>query len=245
MFTRSADDQLEKHLIESESAVLAAIKLLLTGDQAVWSIIGVSFAVSLRAVLIASPFALCIAFFLAYKSFTGRRFLLTLVNTLMSVPTVVVGLTIYLVLSRNGIGADLHLLFTQTAMIIGQVLICTPLIIAIAHSTFQSGDQKAYETAKTLGASPLASMLTVIKELRFGLLAALIAGFSRIIAEVGCSMMVGGNILDRTRNIPTAIALETSKGEFVIGIALGIVLVSLTMMLNIVLNYFQGSGEIK
>ena len=115
-------------MIESESAIFAAIRLLMSGDQAVWSIIGVSFAVSLRAVLIASPFALCVAFLLAYKSFVGRRFLLTLVNTLMSVPTVVVGLTIYLVLSRNGIGADLHLLFTQTAMIIGQVLICTCLL---------------------------------------------------------------------------------------------------------------------
>jgi len=186
-----------------------------------------------------------VAFLLAYKSFIGRRFLLTLVNTLMSVPTVVVGLTIYLVLSRNGLAADLRLLFTQSAMVIGQVVICTPLIIAMAHSTFQSGDKKAYETAKTLGASSFSAMWTVIRELRFGLVAALIAGFSRIIAEVGCSMMVGGNILDRTRNIPTAIALETSKGEFVIGIALGIVLVGLTMFLNIGLNYFQGGGEVK
>lgn len=231
-------------MIESDSAVLSAISLLATGDRAVWSIVAVSFAVSMRAVLIASPFAIGIAFLLAYKSFIGRRFILTLVNTLMSVPTVVVGLTIYLLLSRNGIAADLRLLFTQSAMVIGQVIICTPLMIAMAHSAFQSGDQKAYETAKTLGANPYKSMWTVIKELRFGLLAAFIAGFSRIVAEVGCSMMVGGNILDRTRNIPTAIALETSKGEFTIGIALGIVLVSLTMFLNIILNYFQGSGEI-
>ena len=106
-----------------------------------------------------------------------------------------------------------------------------------------AGDKLAYETARTLGAKRIPAMLTVFLELRFGLLAAVIAGFSRIIAEIGCSMMVGGNILDHTRNIPTAIALETSKGEFAMGVALGIVLLSLTMLLNVMLAMFQGDGQ--
>jgi tungstate transport system permease protein len=197
--------------------------MLLTGDREVWSAIAVSFSVSLRAILIASPPAIT--------------------NTLMSVPAVVIGLTVYLALSKNGIAGDLRLLYTQPAMIIGQVIICFPLLIAMAHATFAGGDKLAYETARTLGAKKFSAMLTVFIELRFGLLAAIIAGFSRIIAEIGCSMMVGGNILDHTRNIPTAIALETSKGEFAMGVALGIVLLSLTMLLNVILAVFQGEGR--
>jgi tungstate transport system permease protein len=213
--------------------------MLLTGDREVWSAIGVSFSVSLRAILIASPPAIAVAFLLAYKPFPGRRLVLTITNTLMSVPAVVV----YLTLSKNGIAADLRLLYTQPAMIIGQVIICFPLLVAMAHATFTAGDKLAYETARTLGAKRIPAMLTVFLELRFGLLAVVIAGFSRIIAEIGCSMMVGGNILDHTRNIPTAIALETSKGEFAMGVALGIVLLSLTMLLNVILGVFQGEGQ--
>lgn len=230
-------------MFDSNSALISAFSMLLTGDREVWSAIGVSFSVSLRAILIASPPAIAMAFLLAYKTFPGRRLVLTITNTLMSVPAVVVGLTVYLALSKNGIAADLRLLYTQPAMIIGQVIICFPLLVAMAHATFVAGDKLAYETARTLGAKRIPAMLTVFLELRFGLLAAVIAGFSRIIAEIGCSMMVGGNILDHTRNIPTAIALETSKGEFAMGVALGIVLLSLTMLLNVLLAMFQGDGQ--
>ena len=226
------------------TATKTAIHLLVGGDKVLWSIIAVSFSVSLRAILIAAPFALIAAFVLAYARFPGRRALVTSINTLMAIPAVVVGLTVYLVLSRNGPAGELRLLFTQTAMIIGQIVLCLPLLIAMAHAALQAGDNRAWETAVTLGANRWRAMLTIMHEARFGLLAAIIAAFGRIIAEVGCSMMVGGNILYHTRNIPTAIALETSKGEFAQGIALGLVLLIFALTLNVALGYAQGSGEV-
>lgn len=221
-----------------------AMRLLVSADPELWSIIGVSFSVSLRAILYASPFAVALAFALAYFKFPGRRALVVGFNTLMAVPAVVVGLTVYLCLSRSGPFGDLKLLFTQQAMIIGQILLCFPLLVAMSHAAFQSGDKRVWETAVTLGANPWRAMRTVMYEVRFGLLAAIIASFGRIIAEVGCSMMVGGNILHHTRNIPTAIALETSKGAFVQGIALGVVLLVFALTLNLILAAIQGGGEI-
>ena len=221
-----------------------ALVLLFSGDSALWTIIGISFSVSLRAVLIAAPVALIVAFALAHWTFRGRRLLITTFNTLLALPAVVVGLTVYMLLSRNGPLGDLRLLFTQTAMVIGQIILCFPILVAVSHSALQSADQKAWETAITLGAKPWQAMLTLMHEVRFGLIAALIAAFGRIIAEVGSSMMVGGNILNYTRNIPTAIALETSKGEFAQGIALGLVLLLLALALNFALMMFQGRGEI-
>ncbi|MCP3870429.1 MAG: ABC transporter permease subunit [Gammaproteobacteria bacterium] len=226
-------------------ASLQAIYLLATGDRALWAIIGISFSVSLRAILIATPFALVIAFLLTYQKFPGRRLLIALFNTALSIPAVVVGLTLYMVLSRAGPLGDLKLLFTQNAMIIGQIILCFPILVAMGHSALQAGDRRVFETAITLGAKPWRAMFTVIHEARFGLTAALVAGFGRIIAEVGSSMMVGGNILNHTRNIPTAIALETSRGFFAQGIALGIVLLLLALTLNLLLASIQGKGEIK
>lgn len=225
-------------------ATQQALVLLFSGDPELWTIVGISFSVSLRAILFASPVALVIAFMLAHLRFPGRRLLITTFNTLLAVPAVVIGLTVYMVLARNGPAGDLKLLFTQTAMVIGQVLLCLPLLIAMSHAAIQAADERAWETAITLGASPWQAMLTLMYEVRFGLIAALVAAFGRIIAEVGSSMMVGGNILHYTRNIPTAIALETSKGEFAQGIALGIVLLALALVLNFLLMFFQGRGEI-
>lgn len=225
------------------SASINAIHLLFSGDFELWSIIGISFSVSLRAILIAAPIAILLAFIMAYHRFVGRRVLIYIFNTLLSVPAVVIGLTLYILLSRSGPLGDLKLLFTQDAMIIGQIILCLPLILIMSHTTFQSSDRRIWETARTLGASRTQAMLTVIHEIRFGLLAALIAGFGRVIAEVGCSMMIGGNILNHTRNIPTAIALETSKGAFSQGIALGIVLLVMALFLNLSLSLLQGRGE--
>lgn len=125
----------------------------------------------------------------------------------------------------------------------GQVLLCFPLLVALSHASLQATDRSSWETAITLGAHPLRAILTVLNEARFALMAAVIAAFGRIIAEVGSSMMVGGNILHYTRNIPTAIALETSKGTFAQGIALGIVLLLLALTLNLFISYIQGRGE--
>ena len=221
-----------------------ALILLFSGEPELWDIIGISFSVSLRAILMIAPVAVAVAFLLAIGRFPGRRALISTFNSLMAVPAVVVGLTVYLLLSRSGPLGDLKLLFTQTAMVIGQMLLAFPLLVAMCHAALQAAERDAWETAITLGARPWQAMATLMFEVRFALLAALIAGFARVIAEVGCSMMVGGNILGVTRNIPTAIALETSKGEFVQGIALGMVLLFLALFLNFALSFMQGKGEL-
>ncbi len=213
-------------------ASLKALSLLVSGDAELWAIISISFGVSLQAILYTTPVALLTAYALAHFDFPGRRTLVSLFHTLLAVPAVVVGLTLYLILSRSGPFGDLKLLFTQTAMVLGQMALSFPILVAMGHSALQSADQRVWETAHTLGATPLRAMFTVMHEVRYGLFAAVIAAFGRIIAEVGCSMMVGGNILNYTRNITTAIALETSKGQFAQGIALGIVLLVLALVLN-------------
>lgn len=226
------------------TAFHSALGLLFSGDPALWTIIGISFQVSLNAMLIATPPAVLLAFLLAYGEFPGRRLLISVFSTLLSVPAVVVGLTLYVTLSRQGPLGDLKLLFTQTAMVLGQIALAFPLLVAMCHSSLQASDRRAWETARMLGATRWRSFTTVVIEVRFGILAALLAGFGRIIAEVGASMMLGGNILNYTRNIPTAIALETSKGEFAQGIALGLVLLVLSFVLNFSLHHFQGRGHI-
>lgn len=166
-----------------------------------------------------------------------------LIHTLQAFPAVVVGLTVYIVLSRQGPLGDLRLLFTQTAMVVGQILLCFPLLVAMTHATLESSDKRIWETARTLGASSGRAALTLMYQLRLPLLVAVIAAFGRIIAEVGSSIMVGGNILHHTRNIPTAIALETSKGEYAQGIALGIVLIVLAFAFNAIIHISQQRSQ--
>jgi len=222
-----------------QNAFVRALHLLFSGDRDLWAIVGISFSVSMRAIAIATPFALVVAFIMAMTSFPGRRPLIMIVHTLQAFPAVVVGLTVYMVLSRQGPLGMWHLLFTETAMIIGQVILCLPLMVSMSHATFAGADKRVWETARTLGANLIRATLTVFYELRFALLAAFIAGFARIIAEVGSSVMVGGNIYNYTRNIPTAIALETSKGEFSQGVALGLILLILAFGLNVFLHLMQ------
>lgn len=219
-----------------------ALKLLFTGDEELWTIIAISFQISATAIFIAALPALLIGFALAYADFPGRRLLISIFNTLLAVPAVVVGLTLYILLSRQGPLGDFHLLFTQTAMVLGQIALSFPILVAMSHSAFQSAEMRAWDTARTLSSNSVSAFLIMLREVRFGLLGALLAAYGRIIAEVGASMMLGGNILHYTRNIPTAIALETSKGEFSQGIALGIILVLMAFLLTTVLHYIQGKG---
>ncbi len=224
------------------AATAESFNLLFLGDPALWVIILTSFSVSIRAIMIAAPMAFITAFLMAHLRYPGRRVMIAGFSAMQSIPAVVVGLTVYLVFSRSGPLGDLKLLFTHSAMIIGQILLAFPLLVALSHSAFQAADQRVWETSVTLGAKPHRAFFTLLHEIRFGLIAAFIAAFGRIIAEVGCSMMVGGNILGYTRNIPTAIALETTKGEFSQAIALGIVLLSMALLLNGLLAFFQGRG---
>jgi len=221
-----------------------ALSLLISLDASLWNIIWVSFRVSLTAIAIATLPAILVGFLLAMVEFKGRWIVVALFNAMMAVPTVVVGLTLYLMLSRSGPFGDLHLLFTQPAMIMGQVLLAFPLLVCMSHAAFQGIDKRAWETARTLGANFPVAVWTMMSEARFALLAAILAGFGRIISEVGCSMMVGGNIMSYTRNIPTAIALETSKGMFAQGIALGLVLLLLALILNFTLASVRGKGQL-
>lgn len=231
--------------MESLSAtILEALTLLFSGDAELWNIIGISFRISTSAILIAMVPAVLIGFALAYAEFPGRRLLISLFNTLLAVPAVVVGLTLYIVLSRQGPLGEWKLLFTQTAMILGQIALSFPILVAMSHTAFQSAELRAWDTARTLGKSPFHAFFIIMREVRFGLLGALLAGYGRIIAEVGASMMLGGNILNVTRNIPTSIAMETSKGDFAQGIALGIILVSMAFILTMSLQYMQGKGRL-
>lgn len=221
-----------------------ALELVVTGDPAVWEIIGISFQTTAIALAIALIPALAIAFALAHLNFPGRRLLVAVFNSLLSVPAVVIGLTFYLLLSRQGPLGELRLLFSQPAMVIGQFALCFPMLVAMMHSTFQAIDLRAWETSRTLGHSRLMSFWLIMREAKFGLWGAVLAAYGRIIAEVGASMMLGGNILHHTRNIPTAIALETSRGDFAQGVALGLVLLILAFTLNALLHFFQGKGRL-
>lgn len=221
-------------------ATQAAFGLLFSGDPVLWRIIWISLKTSVVGLLIAAPIAVLIGYLIATREFTGRRIVIWIAQAALSLPTVLIGLLLYLMLSRQGPFGPLQWLFTQSGVILGQVLIVLPVLIAFTLSAVQAADPRLAETAVVHGASKWRVMLTVLYEVRFGVMAAVINGFGRVISEVGCAMMVGGNIAGETRTITTAIALETSKGEFAQGIALGIVLVAFALLINAAMMLVQG-----
>ena len=221
-------------------AITAAFHLLWSGDATLWGIVWVSLSTALLALLVATPLAVVSAYLITSHAFLGRRVVLWLTQVSLSIPTVLIGLLLYLLLSRNGPAGALHWLFARPGLVLGQILIALPVLIAFVLAALQAGDPALAETAIVLGASRWRVMCTVLKEARFGVMAALVNGFGRVISEVGCALMVGGNIAGDTRTITTAIALETSKGEFAQGIALGIVLIALALIVNAGLLLLQG-----
>lgn len=227
------------------AAAHQALQLVLEGDPELWGIIYISLRVCAMALLLATPPAVLLGFVLASFAFPGRRLLIIAVQTLLAFPTVVVGLILYMLLSRVGPLGQFHLLFTQDAMILGQALLAFPILAAMTLSAVQGVDHRAGETARTLGANALQVVLVTLQEVRFAVIAAIVTGFGRVISEIGCAMMVGGNIAGVTRNITTAIALETSKGEFAQGMALGMVLVAIALLINFGLAGLQGRGGLK
>ncbi|MEI6737070.1 MAG: ABC transporter permease [Pseudomonadota bacterium] len=222
-----------------------ALRLLLTGDTTLWGIVWISLRVSLLALLIAMPPAVATGFLLATVAFPGRRVVVVVLQSFLSFPTVVVGLVLYVLLARSGPLGEMDLLYSQAAMIIGQAIIAFPVLAAFTLASVQGADQIVHETAISLGASPTRAAMTTLFEVRFAVMAGLFNGFGRVISEVGCAMMVGGNIAGTTRNIPTAISLETAKGEFAQGIALGIVLIVLAMLINGIFHLLQGEGGLQ
>ena len=220
-------------------ATQEAFQRLFAGDSELWLVVWISLKVSLTALAIATPFAVALGFWVASNRFFGRRAVIVTLQGLLSFPTVVVGLVLYLLFSRSGPMGPWHLLFTQDAMIIGQAIIAFPVLAAFTLAAVQGADPRLRETARSLGAGPWRSALTSLFEVRFAVIAGVLNGFGRVISEVGCSMMVGGNIAGHTRNIPTAIALETSKGDFAQGIALGAVLMAFALAVTLLLALIQ------
>ncbi|NHZ89329.1 ABC transporter permease subunit [Massilia sp. CCM 8733] len=221
-------------------ATRAAFALLLSGDAALWGIVWMSLKTSVLGLLLATAPAVLLGYAIASYRFPARRMVIWLVQASLSLPTVLIGLLLYLLLSRHGPWGSLHWLFSQPGIVLGQCVIATPVLVAFTLAAVQALDPRYAETAIALGASRWRTMFTVLREVRFGVVAALISGFGRVISEVGCALMVGGNIAGQTRTITTAIALETSKGEFAQGIALGIVLVALALIMNGALMLLQG-----
>ena len=216
-----------------------ALKLIFSLDREVFSITFISIKISTSAILLSSVIGVPLGFLIGINSFKGKGVLITLFNTLMAFPTVVVGLMVYSMISNKGPFGTFDLLFTPYAMIIGQFILAVPIITALTISAVQGVDPRIKKTAVALGANGFQSIMAIALESRFAIIAAIAAGFGRVIGEVGASMMLGGNIKGYTRNIPTAIALETSKGEFSIGLALGFILLSVALIVNLFIRFIQ------
>ena len=217
----------------------ASLDLILAMDREVYLTVWTSLYVSLIAIVFAALMGVPAGLAIGLGRFRGRRLIVTLLNTLMALPTVVVGLVVYGFISRQGPLGSMGLLFTPTAMILGQVILATPIVAHYTLGAMSAADQRIMATALTLGASPFQGALQLLQEIRFGVMAAVVAGFGRVIAEVGVAMMLGGNIRGYTRTMTTAIALETSKGEFAFALALGVFLMGVALVINLFLNFLQ------
>jgi tungstate transport system permease protein len=218
-----------------------AIALILAGDKEVISAVVTSLDVAIWSVLFASMVGIPLGIGVALGEFPMKSVVRVLLNSFMAMPTVVIGLVVYGFLSRQGPLGSMGLLFTPRAIIIGQAILATPVIGNYTLSAIQGADQGILPTARTLGASRLQSLFQLAREVRFGLVAAIIAGFGRVISEVGVAMMLGGNIRLYTRTMTTAIALETGKGDFAYGLALGVILMTVSLAVNIFLTLAQES----
>jgi len=223
---------------------LSALLLIWSRDPELLLIIQVSLKVSGTSTLIASVVGVPAGFFIAFRTFPGKRLLITVLNTLLALPTVVVGLFVYSFLSRRGVFGTFDLLYTQKAIIIGQVILIVPIVTTFTISAISRIDDSYRKTALTLGANILQTAWVIVREARFGIVASIILAFGRVIAEVGISMMLGGNAKGFTRTMTTAMALEYDKGEFVLSVALGIVLLTISFAVNVCLNYIQGRARV-
>jgi tungstate transport system permease protein len=218
---------------------VAAIELIFSFDQEIRLTVWTSLYTSSCAISVAALIGIPAGLFLGINRFRGRRLMITLLNTLMALPTVVVGLLLFGLFSRQGPAGSLGLLFTPLAMIAGQTVLATPIVANYVLAAVSGSDQRIMDTVLTLGATRFQAGVQLLKEIRFGVMAAVIAGFGRVISEVGVAMMLGGNIRGSTRTMTTSIALETSKGEFAFGLSLGIVLLSVSLFVNLFLNLLQ------
>jgi tungstate transport system permease protein len=227
-------------LNEIGQGFIQALQLIFSLNPEVVGITARSLYISLSSVVLASLVDVPLGALIELREFRGKRSLINLVQTLYSLPTVTVGLVVFLFISRSGPLGSSNLLFTPTGMIIGQTILISPIIIGLTISALRGVSPQIRETAKSLGATELQIMAKVIKEARYAMVAALLLGFGRAISEVGVAMMIGGNIRGYTRVLTTAIALETSQGDLELSLALGIILISLSLLVSFLLSRFQG-----
>jgi tungstate transport system permease protein len=224
------------------TAIADGFRLLLSGSPDVWSIIGLSLAVSGSAVVIASVAGIPVGYFLGMSRFSGRWTVILLVNTAMAYPPVVIGLFVYMALSRSGPFGELGLLFTPQSMLIAQVILAAPLVAGVTTAAVAGVPRDLRVQLRALGASPLQEVYAVLKESRRGVMAAVIAGFGGIISEVGAVSIVGGNIEGSTRVMTTAIMFHVRRGEFGMAMAWAMVLIGIALVVNAALTGLQNAG---
>jgi len=224
-------------------SLLSAFLMIMSGDTELWSIVFLSLRCTFLACFFAALAGIPFALFLTNNDFPGKRFLLLTLNSLLALPTVVVGLFLYVFIARRGIFGPLDLLYSPTAISLGQFILILPLVVMFAYAALNRLDKRYRETALTLGASAWQASVAVMREARFAMVATLCAAYGRGIAEVGVSMMLGGNIKGFTRTMTTAMALEYDKGEFTLALGLGVVLLLVSFALNMTLGLFQGRTE--
>jgi len=219
-----------------------AFSLILNLDKELLGIIFLSIKVSGTALIVATLFGIPLSALLGFKKFPLKGLFISILNTFMGLPPVVVGLFIYLLLSRSGPLGFLALLYTPTAMIIAQSVLAFPIVSSLSHSAIVSVDPIIKQASMTLGATPFQTSLTIVREARFGIMSGIIAAFGRVMAEVGAILIVGGNIAGFTRVMTTTIALETDKGNFELALALGIILLTISLVINSALHLIQKKG---
>jgi len=222
-----------------------ALSLIFHLNEELLGIIFLSLQVSGIALIIATALGLPVGSLVGLRKFPGRGLTISLLNTFMGLPPVVVGLFVYLLLSRSGPLGFLSLLYTAPAMIIAQSILAFPIVASLCHSAIVNVDPIIRQAAVTLGATPYQVAITIVKEARYGIMSGIIAGFGRLTAEVGAILIVGGNIAGFTRVMTTTIALETDKGNFELAIALGIILLTLSLIVNMALHVIQRKGVLK
>ncbi|OPY54201.1 MAG: Molybdate/tungstate transport system permease protein WtpB [Methanosaeta sp. PtaU1.Bin060] len=222
------------------NGLLKAVELIARLDPVVVEITARSLFISLTSAFLAALICIPLGGFIEFRSFWGKRAIVNLIQTLYGLPTVTVGLLVFLLISRSGPLGGLHLLFSPAGMIIGQTILVSPVMTGLTISALAGVSPQIKETAKSLGASEAQVILTVIKEARPAVMAAVLLGFGRALSEVGVAMMVGGNIQGYTRVLTTAIALNTSMGDLELSMALGIILITLSLAINLVLGKVQG-----
>ena len=221
-----------------------AFSLILNLDKELLGIIFLSLRVSGTALVVATFLGLPLAALLGFRKFPMRGLFINILNTFMGLPPVVVGLFIYLLLSRAGPLGFMGLLYTPIAMIIAQSVLAFPIVTSLSHSAIVSVDPVIKQAATTLGATPFQTSLTIIREAKYGIMSGIIAAFGRVMAEVGAILIVGGNIAGFTRVMTTTIAMETDKGNFDLALALGIILLTISLVINSALHFIQKKGMI-